>query len=184
MRALLLTLLFASCATTESPSWVQGLRSGEERLVVHNGNRLLFRRIAGAGSKPDQACQKAIFAAEQDMRLQGLNDYSVEVLYYDREWDDCAVTLSVNPLKRAEMSVKDKVEDKLRLAEKYAITGLQMHEFEKLTNARVPMLDIDFRNECWQNFYKSGASYHGPLTICWSQGAVVGFCKNNVCTSK
>lgn len=185
MKAILLALLFvSSCAHKTGPTWVEGIRSGEERLMVQNGNKLLFRRIAGAGEKPDQACQKAIFAAEQDIRLNDLQDYSVEVLYYDEEHKDCAVTLSVNPLKRADMSVRDKVMEKIDLAEKYAITGIQMSEFEQLTKVRVPMLDIDFRNECWANFHKSGASYHGHLTICWRQGSIVGYCKNGACTSR
>jgi hypothetical protein len=189
MKFISLILLFASaCTHNSSPSWVQGIRSGEERLTLHNGEKLLFRRIAGAGLKPDQACQKAIFEAEKDIQTANPDfsdlPYSVEVLYYDKAHEDCAVTLALNPLKQAKKAYSSEVLTRQQLAEKYAITGLQMHEFMRLAKVKVVDYDIDFRNECWQSFYKSGASYHGPVTICWIQGAIVGYCKNGVCNSK
>lgn len=188
MKALLLLLLFGCASKSPSPSWVDGVRTGEERLTVQNGNKLLFRRIAGTGAAPDQACQAAIFHAEQDIRLSRPDlenvPYSVEVLYYDPHHQDCAVTLAVNPHKRGRNSVRQLVQHRLSLAEKYAITGLEMDKFMSLAKVKIINLDIDFRNQCWQNFYKSGASYHGPVTICWKEAKIVGYCKSGVCTSK
>ena len=95
----------SSCATRmqvdEAPPWVGGIRAGQESLKVNNGSKILFRRIAGQGSKSsEKACEEAIMRVEKDLKTEFpffLNiPYSLEVLFYDPSFKDCAVTISVN----------------------------------------------------------------------------------------
>lgn len=155
----------------ESPSWVTSVRSGESSLVIKNGTSSLYRRIAAN-------CEQAVKLAEKDIRKnQGKVAYKVEHLYKD---NDCAVTLSTNASEKALKRSLSKAE----LAEEHAVSGYTELEFERLTGIAVPVLDIDYRNRCWQNFYKSGAAYHGSTTVCWLNGTIVGYCLEEGCYTK
>lgn len=172
---LMLILLFGCSHKASGPSWVSGIRSGEERLQVRNGDKLLFRRISST-------CNRAIHEAERDIEQAGYNVPVYREVVFQAE-NDCAVTLSIKPSEKAQEAPEDKMGHLSRMAAKHAVTGLRAAEFEAAVKDRV-VLDIDFQNQCWQNFHKSGASYHGSTTVCWKFGAIVGYCLEESCYTR
>lgn len=103
MKLLLALLVLTSCAhktNEDAPDWVQGIRSGQESLKVTNGNKTLYRRISSVSENENEACEDAINKAEEDVKrehpLFPTIPYSLEVLYYDKGRNECAVTISIN----------------------------------------------------------------------------------------
>ena len=101
MKKLLPLFILASCALSQtSPSWVAGIRSGQEQLKIPQGEKIFYRRISGNSSQgKDEACDQAIQNAAEDIKkdfpLYEKFPYTVEVLFYDEKNKDCAVTLSI-----------------------------------------------------------------------------------------
>lgn len=175
MKVITLILLFASCSHNSSgPAWVSSLRSGEERFKLHHGNSILFRRI-------ESTCDLAIAKAKEDIKAEWPQfekvAHSLEVVYYDKNAQDCAVTLSVPiPVRAVGLSRSE-------LIEKHARYGLKLPEFERLIKERVEV-EWDYRNACWKAFYQSGASYHDSIAVCWNFGHIVGYCNQSRCVTR
>jgi hypothetical protein len=105
----ILSLLFgSSCAIFSKfskdspPSWVSGIRSGDESLKVTNGNKIYYRRILKASDDTDsqETCAKVLDLASKDIQNEFLYDgkipYTLEYLHFDEEYEDCSVTLSIS----------------------------------------------------------------------------------------
>jgi hypothetical protein len=173
MKYLILLLLFgyqltltSSCASKHVPSWVSGLRSGEERLVIKMGrDSTLFRRLAST-------CEHASIMAEQDAQKAGYSSFNTELVYKDEL--GCAITL--NASKDGFVAPKSLSQ----VALENAVLGRRKKEFEKLVKDEVE-LEINYKNRCWQAFDRSGASYHGTTVVCWRLGAIVGYCLQEGC---
>jgi hypothetical protein len=167
MKAIIPLLLIVACAHQAGPSWVDGIRSGEERLKVKNGTNTLFRRIASDESQ-EKACKKALISAENDIRNEYNADvpYTLEVLVYDKAQSDCAVTLSVGTAKVQEpvevVSPQKLVKDRAYLAQKYAVNGLTVREFQSYINDDVKYA-YDYKHICSRNFDTVVGSYHGNI---------------------
>lgn len=104
-RVYLAFLFLISCAhhqpkVTEVPSWVSSVREGKAALKIPHGQKTFYRRIAGNKDlSRDVSCDLVIETAEEDIKkefpLFPKVPYTVEVLFYDEDHKDCAVTLSV-----------------------------------------------------------------------------------------
>ena len=85
-----------------TPSWVEGLRSGEESLKVFNGSKVLYRRILTSENEEDagEVCRKTLSFVEDDIRKESIPDlnvpFTVEHVYFDKKYKDCSVTVSMN----------------------------------------------------------------------------------------
>lgn len=209
MKSLFLLLLVISCAhqpqLIERPSWVSRVRTGEETLKAHHGSKIYFRRIAGGPAVTKQtSCELVIYKAEEDIKreypLMPKVSYAVEVLFYDEEHRDCAVTLSVNAdtehrheeLGKFQQIVNQKKEDILNKenvseddatellqlrsenAIRYALTGLTRQEFEKFS--REPASVISGNSLCSHVFKTDSYSIHGTTHICWQGDTIQGYC--------
>lgn len=107
MRILLLLMIISSCSALKgvkgrsesAPAWVEGVRNGQESLKVSYGNKMLYRRIASSEKSDKHACEMAILKAEEDVKrefpLFPTIPYTLEVLFYDQEYKDCAATISL-----------------------------------------------------------------------------------------
>lgn len=206
MRNLILLVLFFSCAHHEvqKPSWVNAVRSGEETLKVPHGSKTYYRRIAGGPDVSKQtSCQLVIMKAEEDIKkefpLLPNVPYTTEVLFYDQEYRDCAVTLSVNGdvpsryeelKKKSEDSVKrreellskenvtaDEAAELLNMrsdvAMQFALTGLTKTEFEKYSKETVSL--IAGSGLC-DIFRTNTYSIHGTTHVCWVGESIQGYC--------
>jgi hypothetical protein len=193
MRYLFLFILSLSCshkAQIERPHWVSAIRSGEEALKVSFGSKTFYRRIAGSSDVSKQtSCNLVIMKAEEDLRKEYPSGeklpYAVEVLYYDPEYKDCAVTISTsrNPsierlpsseeLSREE-EASDLVLKRSEAAARFALTGLTRLEFEKFTNEKVTLLNE--LNLCSNVFRTNVYSIHGTTHVCWKSDVVSGYC--------
>jgi hypothetical protein len=190
----MLLLLSASCAQYPEiirPAWVDSVRKGEETLKVTNGSKTYYRRIAGSPALTKQtSCNLVIMKAEEDLRkeypLQAKIPYAVEVLYYDPEYRDCAVTISISPstqtvvreVASAELTKEDEASalilNRSELASKFALTGLTKSEFEQYANDKVNMLEEP--NMCTGFFKTNTYSIHGTTHVCWKGEVVAGYC--------
>lgn len=123
----LLFIIGCSSHQKEVPSWVNGIRSGEETHKVALGSKILFRRIAGSDSKDrETACEEAISKVEKDLNNHYPHfiniPYALEVLFYDDNYEDCAVTISVSS------ALHNKYEELKAIKEKF---DLKESELEK-----------------------------------------------------
>ncbi len=205
MKTLILLALVVSCAhepqKISRPHWVEAVRSGEEAMKVTHGNKTFYRRIAGSADVTKQtACNLVVMKAEEDLKKEYPNSkvpYAVEVLFYDEEHKDCAVTISVAKKIEVEvaksdveiinrkiaLSEKDIVTEEeageivqLRsdLAAKFALTGLTKSEFEKFAKDKVTL--IEENNLCTKVFKTNSYSIHGLTHVCWKGDIVAGYC--------
>jgi hypothetical protein len=98
--------IFYSCShgllqqKSNAPSWVEGIRSGEESLRIVNGNRVLYRRILSQQKEhPDETCSNVLKMVQGDLSnesVEGISiPYNLEYLYFDPQYKLCAVTISV-----------------------------------------------------------------------------------------
>lgn len=220
MRIILGLLLLASCAhesipREQKPAWVEGIKSGEESLKVTQGNKTFYRRIAGSPYMPrESACALAITSAEEDIKKEYPHfakiPYSLEVIFYDEEKQDCAVTVSVDKnLSTREEELKDltaKSKERKRdlssqsditsddaaeilverseTAASFALTGLTRLEFEKFT--KQPVLVNNDSGYCEKSFRTTNYSIHGNTQVCWKGENVVGYCttKDGLCWTR
>ena len=86
----------------EVPSWVQGIRSGQEGIKLVIGNKIFYRRqVANIDDDKNTTCQKAIEATEESLKAEITFDvkipYTLELIFYDEKIKDCSVTISVAP---------------------------------------------------------------------------------------
>ena len=86
----------------EVPSWVQGIRSGQEGIKLVIGNKIFYRRqVANINDDKNTTCQKAIEATEESLKAEITFDvkipYTLELIFYDEKIKDCSVTISVAP---------------------------------------------------------------------------------------
>lgn len=205
MKSLIFFVFLVSCALesqlTSRPHWVDAVRSGEESLKVTHGNKTFYRRIAGSPDVTKQtACNLVIMKAEEDLRKEypGVKvPYAVEVLYYDTEHRDCAVTISVAKnieveaaksdveiinrkiaLSEKEIVTEDEAGEiinlRSELAAKFALTGLTKTEFEKF--AKDTVTQITEKNMCSGVFRTDTYSIHGLTHVCWKGDIVAGYC--------
>lgn len=220
MKLLLPLLILASCAhqppeVIERPAWVEAVRSGEESLKVFHGDKIYYRRIAGSSElSKEKSCELAVIRAEEDIKkeypLFPRIPFNVEVLVYDREHKDCAVTASIDSqlekryeevksqymatvLRQEELGSKehvteDEVTEMLQMraetATRYAQVGLTKVEFEKFTKDKVYLTEGE--GECERVFRAPAYSNHGTTQVCWKGEHVVGYCTttNNTCWKK
>lgn len=209
MRYFLGLLLLTSCAheniQTERPAWVGAIRSGEEKLKVPHGSKTYYRRIAGGKDVSKQtSCELSIMKAEEDIKkeypLLPKIPYAVEVLFYDEDFNDCAVTLSVNSdlkhryddlkklhqlsiNRRDELLTKENVTDeeaaeilnfRSDVAMRFALTGLPKDEFEKFSKEKVVINQGP--SLCSPVFKTNAFSIHGTTHVCWQSEHVQGYC--------
>jgi hypothetical protein len=185
MKYLPLLVFLISCAHDPAPvrpSWVEALRTGEETLKVRNGRKDYYRRIAGHPQLPREvSCDWAILRAEEDVRREHDETVpaTVEVLFYDREHGDCAVTLSVDlDRTRAVAAAPNEAELLVRTrtarATKYALTGLRIEEFERFAGDKVVLSDDT--GPCLRGFGTTSTSIHGGTQVCWKDKVLVGYC--------
>jgi hypothetical protein len=220
MKQLIFLLLCVACShqtstVVERPAWVEAVRSGDEGLRVPHGNKIYFRRIAGSKElTKEKSCELAVIKAEEDIKkeypLFPRIPFNVEVLVYDREHQDCAVTASIDSrmetryeeikleyksavLRKEELAGKehateDEVTELLQLraetATRYAQVGLTKDEFEKFTKDKVYLSET--AGECQRVFRAPASSIHGTTQVCWSGEHVVGYCTSldNTCWKK
>lgn len=193
MKIALLTAFLISCAhqTPElRPGWVDSVRSGEETLKVVHGSKTYYRRIAGSSAVSKQtSCNLVIMKAEEDLKKEFPDlakiPYAVEVLFYDVEHQDCAVTISVAnnlPVQREVASEEVAIEDEAsalvnirsELAMKFALTGLTKPEFEKFAKDKVQIINEE--NLCSPYFKTNSYSIHGLTHVCWKGDIIAGYC--------
>jgi hypothetical protein len=220
MKRMIFFLLCVACShqtptVVERPAWVEAVRSGDEGLRVLHGNKIYFRRIAGSKElSKEKSCELAVIKAEEDMKkeypLFPRVPFNVEVLVYDREHQDCAVTASIDSqlekryeeikleyqsagLRKEELAGKehvteDEVTELLQLraetATRYAQVGLTKDEFERFTKDKVYLSEA--AGECQRVFRAPASSTHGTTQVCWSGEHVVGYCTSldNTCWKK
>jgi hypothetical protein len=220
MKRMIFFLLCVACShqtptVVERPAWVEAVRSGDEGLRVLHGNKIYFRRIAGSKElSKEKSCELAVIKAEEDIKkeypLFPRVPFNVEVLVYDREHQDCAVTASIDSqlekryeeikleyqsavLRKEELAGKehvteDEVTELLQLraetATRYAQVGLTKDEFERFTKDKVYLSEA--AGECQRVFRAPASSTHGTTQVCWSGEHVVGYCTSvdNTCWKK
>lgn len=193
MKIALLTAFLISCThqlPDLKPSWVDAVRSGEETLKVSAGSKTYYRRIAGSKDVSKQtSCNLVVMKAEEDLKKEypgaAKIPYAVEVLYYDVDHQDCAVTISVsNTLQpnrevaseevQAEDEASKLINIRSQLAMKFALTGLTKPEFEKFAQDKVQMITEE--NLCSPYFKTNSYSIHGLTHVCWKGDIVAGYC--------
>lgn len=178
---LLHVLLFVGCAhRTTSPSWVNGLRTGEISFKISQGKKIFFRRLA-QGSDRDFACESAYRMIKRDMSNEWPKHekiaHTLEVMYFDENFSDCAVTVSV------EIPVKPLSLSRAELAEKFAISGFTEHAFMRQTGEK--RVNMDFGGPCKKAYTYVGTTYHDSTIVCWSwTGFVLGYCNKLGCFEK
>ena len=139
MKMIICFFIFISCSqlrmnNIETPSWVEGIRSGSESLRVINGSKILYRRILKANQEDEQSvCSKVLDMAARDIQTEFLVDtkipYTLEYLHYDEKNEDCSVTLSISSqmssrlieikeIKKNHNMIVSDLEDKWREARK------------------------------------------------------------------
>lgn len=195
MRKYLLLLLCFSCAHYEeketAPSWVTAVRSGEEALRINHGSKAYFRRIAGGPSlSQETSCELVVMKAQEDIRKEFQTSeisHTVEVLFYDQVYRDCAVTISVDskkrdiastPVKTAEELSEEEASkllvDRSEKAIRFALTGLTVDEFEKFSQEKVSMNNGE--SLCQSVFRTEQYSIHGLTHVCWNNNNIEGYC--------
>ncbi len=195
MNKLLLLILCFACShqevTNPVPSWVTAVREGEGSLRVSHGSKIFYRRIAGGPSVSKQtSCELVVMKAQEDIKKEfpdQIIPHQVEVLFYDRKHQDCAVTMSVDLKKREIASVPAKTgneiseDDVSRLlversetAIKFALTGLTIEEFEKYSLEKVVVNQGE--SLCSSFFRTQQYSVHGLTHVCWTSNNVQGYC--------
>jgi hypothetical protein len=194
MRFLIIVFFLISCSQVPQvprPGWVEAVRKGEETLRVTNGSKTYYRRIAGSADLTKQtSCNLVIMKAEEDLRkeypLTSKIPYVVEVLYYDPEFKDCAVTLSISggpqnsdrTIASADIRKEDEasalVLNRSEIASKFALTGLTKIEFEAFSNDKVSV--INEPNLCSPVFKTDAYSIHGSTHVCWKGEVIAGYC--------
>jgi hypothetical protein len=128
--------------------------------------------------------------------------FTVEVLYYDHEKKDCAVTASVDenylpqrePSSSSEKDSLDHIEAlktkkylsdlevaellslRAQVASLYALSGLSLVEFQKYTREEVSV--IEGKGLCTRSFPQANYSVHGPIQVCWEHNLVKGYCSS------
>jgi hypothetical protein len=219
MKNLLALIFLVSCAHHESaiqkPQWVEAIRNGEETLKVAHGSKVYYRRIAGSQHlSRESSCEQAINQAESDIKkefpLFPKVPYSLEVLFYDQDLKDCAVTVSINSSlqqryeelkklqaqaqqRREELLAKTEVtedeaselvQQKTEIATRFALTGLTKEEFEKFAKDKVSM--VQGQGLCQKGLKTDVFSNHGTMQVCWRAEIVVGYCtmKDSQCWTK
>ena len=106
MKMFILFFLLISCShfknpRIESPSWVEGIRTGAESLRVVIGSKIFYRRILKANDESEQeVCSRVLDLASKDIQAEFLLDtkipYTLDYLYFDEKFKDCSVTLSIS----------------------------------------------------------------------------------------
>ncbi|MFL5785377.1 MAG: hypothetical protein ACJ76H_12240 [Bacteriovoracaceae bacterium] len=198
MKKLLLLFLCFSCAhyeeKTEAPSWVSAVRSGEESMRVAHGSKIFYRRIAGGPAVSRQtSCELVVMKAQEDIKKEfpgGSVPHSVEVLFFDEEHQDCAVTLSVDSRKRdiasvpvkspeemTEEDVSNLLVERSETAIKFALTGLTVEEFEKFSKEKVVINNGE--GLCSTFFRTEQYSIHGLTHVCWTNNNIEGYCTSH-----
>lgn len=209
MKGLILMFWLTSCAQLpQSPSWVEAIRNGEESLKVTHGSKIFYRRIAGSPQiSKETSCNLAIVRAEEaikkDYPLVDKVPYTIEVLYYDRFHQDCAVTASISgslqrstasleavknhsELRREQLEVKTDItedeateilQERALIASRFALTGMTKSDFEKFAKDKV---SLNAEHALCSKFFSTGSfSVHGSTHVCWRGENVVGFCTMN-----
>lgn len=220
LLTLILTFIAVSCAhqtvkVVERPSWVEGIRKGEESLKITNGSKVFYRRIAGSSQMSQQAsCDLAVIRVTEDIKkefpLTPSVPFSIDVLVYDKEFSDCAVTASVSShlfsqqeeLKELSAIQENRIRDiaskdlitedeateilqhRSENATRFALTGMTREEFERFAKDKV-FVNIG-GSACTKAFKTDTYSIHGTTSICWRGENILGYCtsKNSQCWTK
>lgn len=137
MKALCLTLIFLLSESVfseelDTPSWVLGLRNGQEGVKLIAGNKIFYRRqVSNQSDDKEGTCNQAISAAEESLKKEIHYEikipYTLEIVFYDKKAQDCSVTISISAgllsklqeidsLKKQEEKSRKEIEQKLKLA--------------------------------------------------------------------
>lgn len=207
MKWLAFLTLISACAHESKiirPQWVEGVRSGEEALKVTYGDKNFYRRIASVSDRNQSAsCELAITRAHEDLQKEFPDipriPFTVEVMFYDPEYQDCAVTLSLsksftqseeletrkidalarknaleNQSEINEHDVAEILQLKAEIAQRFALEGLTRSEFEKFAQDSVSL--IEGSPKCSEIFQTHSYSIHGSTQICWRNDVIAGYC--------
>lgn len=195
MKKLALFLLCLSCSQhqekSHAPSWVNAIRLGEETLRVVQGSKVFYRRLAGGPQVSRQtSCELVVMKAQEDIKKEFPDEvvpHTVEVLFFDPEHQDCAVTLSVDARRRQVASVTEKSPDEFteedvsnilvarsETAIKFALTGLTREEFEMFSKDKVVVNSGE--GLCSAFFQTEQYSIHGLTHVCWMNNNIQGYC--------
>lgn len=153
MKTLCIILLFVSCAHNFAPDWVRNLASGEERLVINNGEKLLYRRISHSCSNAIRKIEKAVSKEYKAVPV-------LEVQFVGADY--CAVTMSISA-KSLKKPYKAPVVQ----------IGMDLWELRKKLKRHVHV-SYDYRHPCWYEYGESGYSQLGDYVVCWKQLRVSG----------
>lgn len=173
IKLILLSLLFSveTRAQDRAPAWVSSLRSGEERFKLNQGSYTLFRQLG-------QDCETARKSLENDLQREfnKLVKYTTEIVYEDEK--GCAVTVSVKGGGQEEVKeLKEVLMERAEMAYKHAFPGTTYGEFQKFTNDSTPILrNPDINGLCRRGFNTYTESIHGPITLCWRDSVLLGYC--------
>jgi hypothetical protein len=207
MKWLFVLALISACAhddKTLRPNWVDGVRSGEEALKVTQGDKIFYRRLASVSDQSQVAsCDLAVTKAHEDLQKEFPDipriPFTVEVMFYDPEYKDCAVTISLpksfhqseelkarqitalarksaleNQSEINENDVAEILKLRAEIAQRFALEGLTRSEFEKFAQDSVSL--VEGSPKCSEIFQTPSYSIHGSTQICWRNDVIAGYC--------
>lgn len=186
MKALILGIYaFFSTPISAAPDWVEGLRSGEERVRTKNGSSTLYRRLA-------DTCEKATRLVEEDIirEFNNLVVHKMEHIFQDMEKGYCAVVASVNEhinVEKEPLHGKGLMLQKANKAKQNAYFGMSLEDFRKVTKDNSPILIANKEGMCFKHFKSLHVSVHGArIGICWANNIILGYCDptSDVCETK
>lgn len=83
------------------PSWIQGIRNGDESLRVVNGDRVFFRRLLTQNDEgSEELCARVLALVQEDLNNESALGvrlpFTLDYLLYDPLMRECAVTISIS----------------------------------------------------------------------------------------
>ena len=156
--ALILATFLYGCSTSktmDAPSWVSGLRSGDQSLEIEVGNKLYFRRqIRGGNRVESEVCDEAIAQINDDIRKHfpsaEIIPQTIEIIFYDSKIHDCSVTISVD------RNIKER-NDELRLLKQH--NREEKKELsQQLAQAKKETAQLEQKNEAFKTLIASNVA--------------------------
>lgn len=152
---LLLSVVF-SCAyrgpsSEETPSWIEGIKSGKESLKVKNGEKVFYRRIlALKDGSIQKTCDEVLGLVSKDLdnefTLNVKIPYSLDYLHYDPKLEVCAVTISISS------SISQRMIEMKQIKENF--TKTQMNLEREWKNALNERDEVERKNQALSDFIR------------------------------
>lgn len=141
----------ALAGSVETPSWVIGLRSGKEAMVIDRGKEFYFRRqLRDSDLSESDLCEKAEKMAFSDIEKVYPNastiPYRLEVKFYDEDLDECSITIAIDKsIKRLNSDLeklrKENEEEKKSLEKELQETRRENAQVEREKRALLKRLE-------------------------------------------